>query len=120
MDLQRWLRELALCHCEMAEVIEDNPGLKEHFCNMLQRAWGHARERAVSQLELRDRDSFPVPKGCRRYWEGILPRQYPYSLAEIAGYDPLVDAFDRLDADALPKHVEPMIERQFDDLAQRA
>ena len=120
VDLQRWLRELALCRCEMAEVIEDNPGLKEHFGNMLQRAWSHARERAVSQLELRDSDSFPVPKGCRRYWEGILPRQCPYSLAEIAGYDPLVDAFDRLEADALPKHVEQMIERQFDDLAQRA
>ena len=74
----------------------------------------------MSKLELRGSNSFPVPEGVRRYWEGILPRQCPYRLAEIAGYDPLVDVFDRLEADALPKHVEQMIDRQFDDLAQRA
>jgi len=116
-ELRRWHRELALCRCAMASVIRRHPGLKEHFCNMLHLAWDHARERAVYQLDQRDaRDSPPVPKGCRRYWEEILPRQCPYSLAEIAGYDPLVDASDRLEPYALPKHVEQMIERQFDSL----
>ena len=50
----------------------------------------------------------------------VMWGECPCRLAEIAGYDPLVDVFDRLEADALPKHVEQMIERQFDDLAQRA
>ena len=36
VELQSWVRELALCRREMADVIEDNPVLKDHFRAMLQ------------------------------------------------------------------------------------
>ena len=110
-ELRRWARELAICRSEMAHVIERNPGRKDQCGAMLQMAWGHGRERAASKLELHDGDAWPVPRGVRRIWEDALPRECPYSLAEVAGYDPLVDDADRLDTHALPKRVEQMITR---------
>ena len=87
--LDHWRREVGAYRRGMLDALEDSPGLKGRFPEMLDKAWRRGRAEAVEKLADSDaRGSAAAEKAHVRAWGRRLPADCPYALEDIAGYDP--------------------------------
>ena len=85
----------------MAVMIGRNPGLKGQYGEMLEKAWRRARARAARDLADCDHERLGGTKDWKalhREREREMPLTVPYTLDEIAAFDPKRDKTPRLDA----------------------
>ena len=63
--------------------------MKHELSRLLAKPWKRGRRNAVREL-VKHGGAVEVAaeKRLRRSWESLLPRECPYSLVEIAGYEP--------------------------------
>lgn len=88
-DLDHWRKEIVAWQREMHDTLTENPGMKGDLSEMLARAWKDGRRDAAEKLvEQASPDDWAAEKRILRSWQLRLPQECPYSLEEIAGYDP--------------------------------
>lgn len=98
-DLRHWSHEIGNYRAAMADTIRDNPGLKGRYESMFRRAWMRGRDAAVRALVHYEvgRGSALSERQLRFRWDQMLPRECPYSLDEVAAFDPKRDRDPRAD-----------------------
>ena len=88
-DLDHWRKEIVAWQREMHDTLTENPGMKGELSEMLARAWKDGRRDAAEKLvEQASPEDWAAEKRILRSWQLRLPQECPYSLEEIAGYDP--------------------------------
>ena len=88
-DFRHWRDEIEAWRDSMFDLLADNPGMKHELSSMLAKAWKRGRRDAVRELVKHGAAAeASVEKRRRRSWNLQLPRECPYTLAEIAGYEP--------------------------------
>lgn len=88
-DLDHWRKEIVTWQREMHDTLAENPGIKGELSEMLARAWKDGRRDAAEKLvEQASPEDWAAEKRILRSWQLQLPQECPYSLEEIAGYDP--------------------------------
>ena len=104
-SIDHWREEVEAWRVEMHDRLADNPGLKRELHKMLAKAWKLGREDAVKKLAEETRpESWAAAKRALREQDLRVPRDCPYALADIAGYDPL-DKDARPDQEVWPAAV---------------
>ena len=89
-DFRHWREEIEAWRDSMFDVLTDSPGIKHELSGLLAKAWKRGRRDAVRELvQHGGAVEAAVEKRLRRSWELQLPQECPYTLAEIAGYEPL-------------------------------
>ena len=84
-----WKDETEAWRDSMFDVLADSPGIKHELSGLLVKAWKRGRRNAVRELVKHGGAvEVAVEKRLRRSWELVLPQECPYTLAEIAGYEP--------------------------------
>ena len=98
-DLTGWQAEIVAFREQMAKAIKGGRGMHGKFEEMFSKAWPDARKRAVERLV-----SYSAPDGERRLtkrhtraFEAQVPKECPYLLEHVAGYDPKRDEGPRKD-----------------------
>ena len=88
-SIDHWREEIEEWRGEMYEALADNPGMKGEISEMLRKAWMRGCRAAVKKLAGHTRPGGGVVgKAVLRELQQRLPQECPYSLVEIAGYDP--------------------------------
>ena len=88
-DLRHWMGEIETWRSQMADTIQDNPGLQGQYGELLQLAWQRGRNAAIHAL-VRDgveREGPARRKFLHLAWKGRLPERCPWRLEEIVAYD---------------------------------
>ena len=90
-DLRHWREEVETWRDKMASTLLENPGMKGRLPVMLARAWRAGRKDAVRALTRHGNPGdWAAEKRMRRSWRLQLAEECPYSLEDVAGYDPSV------------------------------
>lgn len=90
-ELNHWRKEVEDWRQEMHSKLRHHQGMKGKLGEMLAEAWEGGRKDGVKKLTEQARpESWAAEKRLLRRWQQGLPQECPYSLAEIAGYDPAV------------------------------
>ena len=88
-DFRHWKDEIEAWRDSMFDLLADNPGMKPELSGLLAKAWKRGRRDAVRELVKHGGAvEASVEKRLRRSWNLQLPQECPYTLAEIAGYEP--------------------------------
>ena len=88
-DFRHWREEIEAWRDSMFDVLADSPGMKHELSGLLAKAWKRGRRDAVRELVKHGGAAeAAVEKRLRRSWELQLPQECPYTLVEIAGYEP--------------------------------
>jgi len=87
--LRHWMGEFATWRDQMADTIQENPGLQGQYCEMLRLAWHRGRRGAIRALvdAGAEREGEGRRKPLRLEWQVRIPLHCPWRLGEIAGYD---------------------------------
>lgn len=87
--VDHWRKEILAWRREMYGKLYGNPGMKGSLSELLDRAWRLGREDALQALaEQASPEDWVAEKRILRSWRRRLPQECPYSLQDIAGYDP--------------------------------
>ena len=87
--VNHWAREIRGYRQGMYRRVRSNPGMKGRLEAMLEEAWEDGREAAVGKLaEYGSPGDVAGEDRLRRSWRVQLPKDCPYGLEDIAGYDP--------------------------------
>ena len=88
-SVNHWCREIRGYRRGMHRQLRKNWGLKGKLDELLQDAWQDGRADAVEKLAEHGRPARGAAEDrLRRNWRLQLPRECPYALEDIAGYDP--------------------------------
>ncbi len=88
-DFRHWKEEIEAWRDSMFDLLADSPGMKHELSGLLAKAWKRGRRDAVRELVKHGGAvEAAVEKRLRRTWELQLPQECPYTLVEIAGYEP--------------------------------
>ena len=88
-DVDHWRKEIEDCRGDMHDLLADNPSMRSALPEMLAKAWKRGRAIAVRKLaEGGSSGNAAHEWRLRRGWESRLPRELPYALVDISGYDP--------------------------------
>ena len=88
-DIRLWRDEVEAWRDSMLDLLADNPGMKHELSGMLAKAWKRGRRDAVRELVKHGAAvEVSVEERLRRSWNLQLPQECPYTLEEIAGYEP--------------------------------
>ena len=88
-DFRHWKEEIEAWRDSMFDLLADSPGMKHELSGLLDKAWKRGRRDAVRELVKHGGAvEAAVEKRLRRSWELQLPQECPYTLVEIAGYEP--------------------------------
>jgi hypothetical protein len=68
-----WRASIAEQRLRLANVLEDNPGLRPRIAEAIARAYGRARQRAVRETDL-DEETFP--DACPYSWDDLVSRNF--------------------------------------------
>ena len=92
-SLDQWQSEIRDSQLEMSFVLDDNPSLQQECEEMLAMAWDMSRFRAVAGLtkHLADKAGVLNDEPFKRAVEARVPKECPYLLEHVAGYDPKRD-----------------------------
>ena len=103
--VNHWRGEVEGWRWQMHRRILKNLGMKSKLSEMLGEAWEDGRRTAVRKLgEDAMPESWAAEKRVLRELDLRLPRECPYTLADVAGYDPFDKAAEP-DADVWPPAV---------------
>ena len=89
-ELRHWRKEIRAFRLGMAAAIDENPGLRGEYAEMLSLAWRAGRGSAVERLaeysasEAGDEDDRPHERAA----DAQLPDDCPYLAEHVAAYDP--------------------------------
>lgn len=88
-DLRHWMGEIRTWRRQMADTIQDNPGLQGQYSELLLLAWQRGRAGAIDALvdAAVEREGASRGKLIELEWKGRLPRQCPWPIEEIVAYD---------------------------------
>ena len=101
-NVNHWRGEIESWRWRMNRRILKNLGMNGNLSEMLAEAWEDGRRTAVRKLAEEARpESWAAEKRTLRELELRLPRERPYALVEIVGYDPF-DKKGRPDPDVWP------------------
>ncbi len=90
--LFHWAQEVENFRHEMAQIIDDNPGLKGQYDKMFAVAWKSGRRLALNRMTEYDvrrkseRKEKVTPKVERNKWDSILPKRCPYRFEHVTAY----------------------------------
>ena len=89
-NLNQWRREIDEAQLEMSFVLDDNPSLRQECEEMLAMAWDMGRFRAVAWIAKYSLEEAGArnPQPFRRAADAQVPKECPYLLKHVAGYDP--------------------------------
>ena len=89
-NLKQWQSEIRDSQLEMSFVIGHNPSLRQECEEMLSLAWNMGRFWAVARLAKHSLDEAGArnPQPYERAAEAQVPKECPYLLKHVAGYDP--------------------------------
>ena len=98
-DIRGWQAEILEFRRQMAEAIKHGRGMHGKFEEMFSKAWPRARHQAIQRLV-----EYSAPDGKRRStkrhtrsFDAQVPKECPYLLEHVAGYDPKRDKGPRED-----------------------
>ena len=113
-DLKHWMREVLNFRRQTAKLIEENPGLKGSYPEMLAGTWKYGRDYACQRLAEYDKDNNPQTtwKKALRERSRALPAQCPYRLEDLTAFDPRRDRMPR--ADLWPPSVARVLNARID------
>ncbi len=96
--LHHWADEVQDFRQAMAELIDENPGLKGQYDEILAAAWKRGRFLAVKRLKQYDREHRgEASQEAPRKWDRILPKECPYRLEHVTAFDAKTDQEPRED-----------------------
>ena len=98
-DHKGWQTEIIAFRRQMAAAVKGGRGMHGKFEEMFSDAWPRARQNAVKRLvkySARTSD-WRAAKPYRRTFDAQLPKECPYLLEHVAGYDPKRDEGPRKD-----------------------
>ncbi len=96
--LQHWAVETGIFRYEMAELIEQNPGLKGHYAEMFAAAWKRGRYLAVKRFQKYDLEHRPGGgEQTFRNWGRLRPKECLYRLEHVTAFDAKTDQEPRED-----------------------
>ena len=88
-NFRHWKEEIEAWRDSMFDLLADSPGMKHELSGLLAKAWKRGRRDAVRELVKHGGAvEAAVEKRLRRSWELELSQECPYTLVEIAGYEP--------------------------------
>ena len=88
-DLRHWMGEIATWRDQMADTIQENPGLQGQYGEMLRLAWHRGRRGAIRALVDAgvEREGEARRKSLQLEWQARIPRQCPWRLDQIVAYE---------------------------------
>ena len=98
-DLQGWQAEIVEFRRQMAGAIKHGRGMHGKFEEMFSKAWADGRKEAIERLaeySRRSGDRRPIKRYLRAF-DAQVPKDCPYLLEHVAGYDPKRDKGPRED-----------------------
>ena len=89
-NLDQWQDEIDEAQLGMAEAITPSPSLRQECEKMLAMAWDMGRFRAVARLAKHSLEEAGAlnPEPFERAADAQVPKECPYLLKHVAGYDP--------------------------------
>ncbi len=87
-SLRPWSREVDNFRDQMAEALDDSPGLKGVLDEMFAKAWERGRRAAAKALSRYEEDAGLDGRVARRKWLATIPEEPAFRLEEVAGKDP--------------------------------
>ncbi len=87
-SLSPWSKEVRNFRRQMADVLDDSPGLKGVLGEMFAKAWKRGRTAAVSDLVDYEEVAGAAAKAAERCWLGAIPEEPAFGLEDVAGMDP--------------------------------
>ena len=89
-DLRGWRTEILAFRQQMQTAIKHGRGMHGKFEEMFSKAWEDGRKEAIERLAeySRRHGDRRAAKRYRRTFDTQLPKECPYLLEHVAGYDP--------------------------------